>query len=84
MQNLLFFVYVSLLPNKMLFKPKFAPYANILNSQLVDQIQISVCIYANFAYMQICPCERKSKFAYMSICSFVPFNVEMMLFQDCF
>ena len=26
-----------------------------------------------FAYMQICPCERKSKFAYMSIGSFVPY-----------
>ena len=32
-----------------------------------DQVQISICIYANFAYVQVCPCERKSKCAYMSI-----------------
>ena len=37
-----------------------------------ERVQISICIYANFAYMQMFPCERKSKFAYMSICSFVP------------
>ena len=37
-----------------------------------DQVQMLICIYANFAYMQICPCERKPKFAYMSISSFVP------------
>ena len=46
---------------------KFLKFASGL-----DQVQISDCIYANFAYMQICPCERKSKFAYMSICSLVP------------
>ena len=28
-----------------------------------DQVQISFCVYANFAYMQIWSCERKAKFA---------------------
>ena len=32
-----------------------------------DQVQISICIYANFTYVQIWSCERKLKFTYMSI-----------------
>ena len=38
---------------------KFAPAS--------DQVQISFCVYANFAYMQIWSCERKAKFAHVSI-----------------
>ena len=38
---------------------KFAPAS--------DQVQISFCVYANFAYMQILSCERKAKFAHVSI-----------------
>ena len=54
---------------------KFAPAS--------DQVQISFCIYANFAYMQIWSCERKAKFAYASIYLIVLNNLEMTLFQDC-
>ena len=38
---------------------KFAPAS--------DQVQISFCVYANFAYMQIWSCEQKAKFAHVSI-----------------
>ena len=38
---------------------KFAPAS--------DQVQISFCVYANFACMQIWSCERKAKFAHVSI-----------------
>ena len=38
---------------------KFAPAS--------DQVQILFCVYANFAYMQIWSCERKAKFAHVSI-----------------
>ena len=38
---------------------KFAPAS--------DQVQISFCVYAKFAYMQIWSCERKAKFAHVSI-----------------
>ena len=38
---------------------KFAPAS--------DQVQISFCVYANFAYMQIWSCERKAKLAHVSI-----------------
>ena len=38
---------------------KFAPAS--------DQVQISICVYANFAYTQICSCVRKANFAYVSI-----------------
>ena len=37
---------------------KFAPAS--------DQVQISFCVYANFAYMQIWSCERKAKLAHVS------------------
>ena len=51
MQNLHVHVYAKV--------GKFAPAS--------DQVQISFCIYANFAYMQIWSCERKAKFAQVSI-----------------
>ena len=54
---------------------KFAPAS--------DQVQISFCVYANFAYMQIWSCERKAKFAHVSIYLIVLNNLEMTLFQDC-
>ena len=54
---------------------KFAPAS--------DQVQISFCVYANFAYMQIWSCERKAKFAHVSIYLIVLNNPEMTLFQDC-
>ena len=54
---------------------KFAPAS--------DQVQISFCVYANFAYMQIWSCERKAKFANVSIYLIVLNNLEMTLFQDC-
>ena len=38
---------------------KFAPAS--------DQVQISFCVYANFAYTQIWSCEQEAKFAYVSI-----------------
>ena len=38
---------------------KFAPAS--------DQVQISFCVYAKFAYMQIWSCEQKAKFAHVSI-----------------
>ena len=38
---------------------KFAPAS--------DQVQISFCVYAKFAYMQIWSCELKAKFAHVSI-----------------
>ena len=38
---------------------KFAPAS--------DQMQISFCVYAKFAYMQIWLCEQKAKFAHVSI-----------------
>ena len=31
----------------------------------LDQVQTSICVYAKFAYMQICPYDRKAKFAYI-------------------
>ena len=43
---------------------KFAPAS--------DQVQISFCVYANFAYMQIWSCVRKAKFAHVSIYLIVP------------
>ena len=56
---------------------KFAPAS--------DQVQISFCVYANFAYMymQIWSCESKAKFAHVSIYLIVLNNFEMTLFQDC-
>ena len=54
---------------------KFAPAS--------DQVQISFCVYANFAYVQIWSCERKAKFAHVSIYLIVLNNLEMTLFQDC-
>ena len=33
-----------------------------------------VCEYVNFAYMQICPCERKAKFADVGIDKFVQYQ----------
>ena len=42
-----------------------------------------ICTYANFAYMQIWSCERKAKFAHVSIYLIVLNNLEMTLFQDC-
>ena len=54
---------------------KFAPAS--------DQVQISFCVYANFAYMQIWSCERKAKFAHVSIYLIVLNDLEMTLFQDC-
>ena len=38
---------------------KFAPASG--------QVQISFCVYAKFAYMQIWSCEQKAKFAHVSI-----------------
>ena len=32
-----------------------------------DRVQISFCVYANFAYMQIWSCVRKAKFAHVII-----------------
>ena len=32
-----------------------------------DQVQISFCVYANFAYTQIWSCENKATFAHVSI-----------------
>ena len=53
---------------------KICIYANYANFALgLDQVQISICVYANFAYVQICPCDRKAKFAYVSIYQFVPY-----------
>ena len=54
---------------------KFAPAS--------DQVQISFCVYANFAYMQIWSCERKAKFAHVSIYLTVLTNLLMTLFKDC-
>ena len=50
---------------------KFAPAS--------DQVQISFCVYANFAYMQIRSCERKAKFAHVSIYLIMLNNLEMTL-----
>ena len=38
---------------------KFAPAS--------DQVQISFCVYAKFAYMQIWSCEQKAKFAHVIV-----------------
>ena len=54
---------------------KFAPAS--------DQMQISFCVYANFAYMQIWSRERKAKFAHVSIYLIGLNNLEITLFQDC-
>ena len=48
---------------------KFAPAS--------DQVQISFCVYAKFAYMQIWSCEQKAKFAHVS-----RIIVEITLYQD--
>ena len=53
---------------------KFAPAS--------DQVQISFCVYAKFAYMQIWSCEQKAKFAHVSIYLIVLIIVEITLFQD--
>ena len=44
---------------------KYCVYANFALG--LDEVQISICSYANFACVQICPCDRKAKFAYVSI-----------------
>ena len=53
---------------------KFAPSS--------DQVQISFCACAKIAYMQIWSCERKAKFAHVSIYLIVKIRVEMTLFED--
>ena len=47
---------------------KICTYANVRKfAPASDQVQISFCVYAKFAYMQIWSCEQKAKFAHVSI-----------------
>ena len=47
---------------------KICTYANVRQfAPASDKVQISCCVYANFAYMQIWSCKRKAKFAHVSI-----------------
>ena len=39
-------------------------YANFASFSQ-DQVQMFVCMYANFTHMQVLSCERKVKFAYV-------------------
>ena len=55
---------------------KFAPAS--------DQVQISFCVYANFANTQIWSCEQKAKFAHLSICTIVLNSAEYLLKLHCF
>ena len=51
-----------------------------------DQVQIFVCIYANFIHMQILPMKAKLNlrtYENLSITSLRHINVDSMLFQRC-
>ena len=61
MQNLRTYANLAICTNLLTYAKagNFAP--------ATDQVQISFCVYAKFAYMQIWSCEQRAIFAHVSI-----------------
>ena len=59
-------------------------YAKFARMQKLENLHLpQTKCKSHFAYMQIWSCERKAKFAHVSIYLMVLNNFEMTLFQDC-